>query len=551
MVLVFALSGCGQSQPSATAPAATTSKPAATTAAPAATTAAPAATTAAPAPSQATQPIAPIIPSTTAAAEDPNVVKGGILRQISSAGPVVLGYFSEMGPGDEIATLPACERLLMYDASHRLVPNLAESWEYGPDKMSMIFHLRKGIKFHDGSDFNAEAVAWNYQMAKDSKRMQYNDKLKSVEVVDPYTVKLNLTTYHTMLILSFGWVPMQSKVAFEKNGKEWARLNPVGTGAFMLQEFKRDAYIKWVKNPNYWRTGKPYLDGITVNYVPDTTTASAQMQAGQADWWTSPTVKDQQELVGKGLVRQSGYGSPWLLLPNAIDPSSKWRNKSLREALEYAIDRPALAKALGFGFYEPLANLAATGQWGHTDTYIRPYNKDKAKQMLTAAGYPNGLKIKLTALTGAGGRNTVAESVRLYLIDAGFEVDLDIADNARFVAAQYKEGFQDLLLVAAPYTPNMWRTCLAQLGPEMVTNWVSYYRSPEFVEICKQASLAEDEKDRIAFAQKMLDYLANEAMITPLYAVPTAYIIQPNVHTTYLVEHGVEWYSYNVWLGKK
>lgn len=101
---------------------------------------------------------------------------------------------------------------------------------------------------------------------------------------------MDLTEYSNKLVPSWGWWPViTSKAAWDKasggdveKGKEWARSNIVGTGPFMLREFKRDVHIKWVKNPNYWRPGRPYLDGIEVRYIPDTVTASSMLQVGEA-----------------------------------------------------------------------------------------------------------------------------------------------------------------------------------------------------------------------------------------------------------------------------
>lgn len=109
-------------------------------------------------------------------------VRGGILREIWASGPQVLSYLPDMGPGDEQAILPASEKLMEYDQNKQLVPFLAESVTVAKDGKSITFKLRKGIKFTDGSDLNAEAVAWNYQLNIDAKRLQYRDKITKIEI---------------------------------------------------------------------------------------------------------------------------------------------------------------------------------------------------------------------------------------------------------------------------------------------------------------------------------------------------------------------------------
>lgn len=222
-------------------------------------------------------------------------VHGGVLREIRPYGPKVLSYFTEMGPQDVQSVLPGAERLMEYNPDKQLVPFLAESVSVARDGKSITFRLRKGIKFHDGSDLNAEAVAWNFQLNRETKRLQYDSKLLRIEVVDDYAVRLHITRYNNQLLHGLAWFPIFSKQAWDKAGggnveksKEWSRANLVGTGPFKLAEFRRDNYIKWVKNENYWQSGKPYLDGIMVRYIPDSVTASAMMQAKEADLWLLP-----------------------------------------------------------------------------------------------------------------------------------------------------------------------------------------------------------------------------------------------------------------------
>ena len=142
------------------------------------------------------------------------------------------------------------------------------------------------MKFHDGTPFNAEAVRWNLQTGKDTGRLTDGQFVKSIEVLDEYTVRLNCTEYTSVTLLNYGWLQQYSPTAFNtRGGKEWARTNAIGTGPFKLVEFKRDAFIKYERNDDYWRKGLPYLDGMEVRYVPDPVTASMMMEAKEADIW--------------------------------------------------------------------------------------------------------------------------------------------------------------------------------------------------------------------------------------------------------------------------
>jgi|WetSurMetagenome_2_1015567.scaffolds.fasta_scaffold51202_2 peptide/nickel transport system substrate-binding protein len=484
-------------------------------------------------------------------------VRGGILREIAPNGPRVLSYLPEMGPGDEIAALPAAEKLMEYDQNKQLVPFLAESVTVAPDGKSITFKLRKGIKFHDGSDFDAEAVAFNYQLAKDTKRLQYDPRLVRIEVVDTHTLRLHITGFTNQLLHSFGWVPLFSKAAWDKAGggnleksKEFARANIVGTGPFKFAEYKRDNYIRWVRNENYWQKGKPYLDGITVRYVPDSVTASAMMQAKEGDMWTNAPVKDQADLEKKGFVRQSGFGTPRMIYFNTKDPNSRFQNKKLREAIEYAIDKAAIAKALGYGYYTPLTMVAPPGEWGFDPTYKgRPYDPAKAKQLLAEAGYPNGLSLKLLSLSMPPWTDEAA-AVKRYLDEVGIKVDPDLADPGRYFGSVYVQGWQDLLLWITGMDPNYLITFHRQFGPEPMANYASFKRPQELIALAEKSMGITDTKGQQDITKQLVRLMADEALVIPLYRAPAAYMIQPWVHTTFLKELMVTRYTGDEWMEK-
>src|SRR4030043_1517832 len=211
-------------------------------------------------------------------AAGPQPVKGGILKAIRGNFPKVLGYPPEQGPTDTIFALLYAERLSEWDEKGNLIPVLAESWEGDPKNKTVTFHLRKGVKFHDGTPFNAEAARWNFQLRLDTKSQIDGDLIKSGEAPDDYTVRLNCTDITTWSPYIYGWGQHISPTAYEKNGgKEWARFNSVGVGPYKVVEFKRDNLLRFEKNKDYWRKGYPLLDGIEIRCVPDPVTASMMM----------------------------------------------------------------------------------------------------------------------------------------------------------------------------------------------------------------------------------------------------------------------------------
>jgi peptide/nickel transport system substrate-binding protein len=199
----------------------------------------------------------PVTPASEPAPEvAPTVEKavyGGTLRLIKSGGPRLLSWFPEFGPGEEVAILPAAEKMCEMTRSRETLPQLCDRYdvEDGPYGKTITFHIKRGIKFTDGSDLNAEVVVWNYQIAYDSGRMQYDELVRGdFEILDDYTFRFHTTIWNPNMINSLGWIPIFSKAAFDaaaggdlEKGKEWARQNIVTTGPFMLKEFKRDVSL--------------------------------------------------------------------------------------------------------------------------------------------------------------------------------------------------------------------------------------------------------------------------------------------------------------------
>jgi ABC-type transport system substrate-binding protein len=471
---------------------------------------------------------------------------------IYPSGGRVLGYYPEMGPTDSSAAFPAIERMMEMTPKRSFEPFLAEDVDIDRDKLTMTFHIRKGIRFHDGSPFNAEAAAWNYQLLIDKNKIQYGEQIKKVEVVDDLTLVLHLSSYHNQMVFSYGWVPMFSKVAFETKGVEWCRTHPVGTGPFKMVEWKRDAYLIWVKNEDYWQKGKPYLDGIDVRYIPDPVTASSMMQAGEADIWLSVPVKDQAELVKKGLKRQAYWPAlPRMLYLNTKNPNAITANFKVREAIEYSIDRAAIAKAVGFGYYMPLKMTAPPGEWGYDPAYDgRPYNPEKARALLAEAGYPKGVNIKLTAMA-VPPWNLEAEAVSAYMRDVGFKVKVDLADPGRFFSSAFGKGWDDIILFFTGLDENYLATIQAWLGHEPKTNLASFKRSPELLAMSKESVTYLKKSDQAKITRKMTRLISEQALVIPLYSAPAAYILHPYVHTDYYTTGFIRWKMFDMWMDKR
>ena len=292
--------------------------------------------------------------------------------------------------------LPSHEKLGTFE------PCLATSWELAPDKSHLIFKLRKGVKFHDGTDFNAQAAKWNLDMWVKSKRPRL-DKVTSIEVLDDYTIKCNLSGWDNVVLFDFAKDTfIVSPTAWEKHGEEWANYHPIGTGAFKLVDLERNVFAKYEKNADYWEKDLPYLDGIFISIIPDPMTAMASLKKGEVDAWFNIDPISGSELRKTGeWVMSTNPGPHTVIQFNSEDPNSLWSDKRMREALEYAINKEAIAKTTGRGYSYPIYEIVHSipDPAKKAGTIPRKYNPEKAKQLLKAAGHPK-VKVKLTYQAG-------------------------------------------------------------------------------------------------------------------------------------------------------
>ena len=500
--------------------------------------------------------------STTTAPSDPTNITaqspgpprhGGILRRVGTTFPKVLGYPEEFTPLDADFSAPALERLLSWDAAGNLIPVLAESWEGDSEKKTITWHLRKGVQFTDGTAWNAQALKWNFESRMRASRLNDGHSVKSLEVIDDHTLRMHLSDYHRMMFHNFGWSIMVSPTAFEKAGggdleksKEWARSNAVGTGPFRIVEFKRDVHIRYKRNEHYWRENLPYFDGMEARLIPDEMIASAVMQAREADMFTNVPVRTALDMEQMGFKVNWGPGLLMALLPNSSDPASPYADRRVREALEYAVNRPALAKMIGHGKYEPLTQLAGKAFPGYVPDYDpRPYNPAKARQLLAEAGYSQGFRTEIIANEIL---RDAAAALQSYLGEVGIQVDLDIADTARYNAVVFADGWSDLALALSGINPDA-TDLFVHFGPDPMTYRTgTFVKSDKFLALCDEALHTYDDVGHYSVLKRMVRQASEEAMVVPLYITAMAAAMQPYVHSDYPKIHILLWETYEDWM---
>ncbi|MFC4076119.1 ABC transporter substrate-binding protein [Salinithrix halophila] len=298
-------------------------------------------------------------------------------------------------------------------------PALAESWKTSKDKKTWTFKLKKGVKFHDGSDFNADAVVLNFERWMDKKNPYHKggdfpyysymfggykgDKghiIESVNAVDEYTVAFKLKEPQGPFLanLAMPSFSIASPKAIKKD-PEGLNKNPVGTGPFKLEKWKKNDTITLTKNEDYWQKGLPKLDKVIFKSMPDNSARFTALQSGEIDIMDglnpddAKTVKRNDKLV---LHEQQGMNVGYLAFNVSKDTPLK--KKKVRQALNHAVNKKAIIKSVYAGLAVPAVNPMPESIWGfNKEINDYPFDLDKAKKLLEEAGYKKGFKLELYA----------------------------------------------------------------------------------------------------------------------------------------------------------
>lgn len=475
---------------------------------------------------------------------------GGILKVIEATGPKTPFGWPVEGVGEaSVANKPALESLIRQWYDGRLEPWLAESWKIAPDRTSVTFNLRKGVKFHDGTDFNAEAVKFNLEAMKAGKRPGTED-WASIEVISEHVVKINLSKYTNIFLTRFagGGGVQVSPTAFKTKGIEWARWNPVGTGPFEFVSFERDVRTKYKRFEGYWQKGKPYLDGMEYLYVKDPMTQSAAMQAGEAQVLNTETGKMAADLKAAGLNVITADTGTVVLIPDSVNADSPLSNKKVREAVEYAIDKEAIAKTKSYGFWKAAYQLPNEGTIAYQKNFQgRRYNPAKAKQLLKEAGFEKGFKTKIIPHFAID--RDIMVIIQGYLAKVGITADIEVVDQGKYNELRRKGWKNAFMCQPFGSYPNYGQSLDVYLSPDAL----------DFPSMKKPAGLDTAIKECLATItpeaakiQKALKIVYDDVTVIPIHATGRASVQQKNVRDTGHLALGIwtEWTPERPWMKK-
>lgn len=316
-----------------------------------------------------------------------------------------------------------------------VIPELAKSWDILEDGKIYVFHLVEGVKFHDGTDFDAEAAKWNFERILDPEvkswvRVYYED-IDKVEAVDKYTLRITMKKPSVLLPALAGYfngIPMLSPKSIENHGKDWVR-KPSGTGPFKLKTLIPGDRIVLEKNPDYFKKGLPLLDVAEFRVMKDPQTTMTALRTGEIDLMMRVPVKlvpILERSKNVHLVTGPELAPTVALINLRVKPFDDVRAR--RAVGGYGLDRAEIAKVAFQGRTEPLVSVLPRGVPDAINlNEMYPYDPEKAKQILKEMGYDKNNPLTFTILLG--NHDTTLADIAALIKNQMAKIDVDAKIN--------------------------------------------------------------------------------------------------------------------------
>lgn len=452
------------------------------------------------------------------------------------------------------AVYPVYEGLVQFKNDELEVePALATDWKKSEDGKTWTFSLRQDVKFHDGTDFNADAVVFTFNRILDENHPMHGvvkggwsylnyllgDMIEEVKALDDYTVQFTLKQKFAPFLTYMGYYSqfIVSPTAAEKYGERFPE-HPVGTGPFKFDKWQKGEYIQYVANEDYWGE-KPQVEKLIIKVVPESSTRLMELQTGQVDAIKTldpgqiEKVKNNKDLK---LISKPGANIHFAAMNTKIEPLN---NVKVRQAINYAVDVEKLVNAVYEGSGTPAINILPPTVFSFDDTAgPYEYNPEKAKELLAEAGYPNGFDLTLHSFTHArvyvSNPVQVAEIIKSDLKKVGINVKIETVEYSTL--SDIMESYEHEIALTGwydiPYPSNFLKTCA--LGGNHTG-----YKPQELVDIANKALGTYDRNEQEAYYRQLQQKLHEAAPVIPIAHRNYTAAVRSNVKGFQLTPVGV------------
>jgi peptide/nickel transport system substrate-binding protein len=464
-----------------------------------------------------------LAPGLSAAADHP--VRGGSLVVCQPAEPPGLDPTANTAAAiDRVVYGNIYEGLVKVEPSGRLVPGLASSWEVSADGRTCTFHLRRGVRFHDGQPFDARIAKWNLERAAAQGGLNpHPEYFRGITEIQTPAEDTLVTVLAEPDALFIAHLAEGDAVMLPSQGFETAKSNPIGTGPFKFVQWVRGDRVEMVRNEAYWNPQLPYLDRVTFRFIADASAQIAALKAGDIDvigYLAAPEAavglaRDKRFKVYNGTTT----GEVIMATNNKVKP---FDNRLVRQAMALAIDRKALVDLAMSGFGTPIGS-----HWSPSTPYYEDltgrfaYNPAKAKELLAQAGYPDGFEatIKLPAIYSYSRR--AGEVIADMLAKVGIHLKIEIVEWGQWIDRIFKNKEYQLTLIGHV---EPW-----DIGIYANPDYYFQYDSKEFQQAYHRALTAAGEAQKAKWFGRCQEIIAEDAVNGFLFSAPSLAVMKAKV----------------------
>ncbi|MBV9325293.1 MAG: ABC transporter substrate-binding protein [Chloroflexi bacterium] len=428
----------------------------------------------------------------------------------------------------------AFDRLVAYDVAAKPRPMLAESWDVTPDYKQVKLNIRKGVQWHSGREFTSDDVKWNLLRGQDAKAatgsyVNQASWFPTIETADKYTAILKSDVSRPAIFDYLNVLNMVDQVSL---GGPDAKTMAIGTGPFVFKEWVQGDHLTYSRNPNYWRTGYPYLDGIIVNVVRDLNAMSTRLEAGALDAIYGPNIteflrfKDDpsyQALIPPG--QQSGMA----MGVNTLFPPTD--NKLVRQALNYAADRKRFTDQIFRGIVRPVSLPWDPNSLAYeaSKESFYTFDLDKARSLLASVGVSSA-ELDFLASPNTPEWDLISQIYQSDLASIGIKLNVVKLDQAAWldqVNNRKYHGFWASTMAIGTGEPVSGLSLGRATDPNSNNEG---YRNDAYTELINGLASEPDVGKRKAMYSQVNDILLDDAFAMVVTTYPPKMVASTKVH---------------------
>ncbi len=401
------------------------------------------------------------------------------------------------------------ETLGRYDENALMKPYFATELIEDAENKTFTIIIPKDVYFHDGTLCDAEAVKWNIEMYASDAAKSTLPEIEQIEIVDDQTIVITFDSWKNMILDIMGKMFLISPTSFEKNGGyEWACKNPVGTGPFVFKGWNTGFDIDFEAYDNYRQEGLPYLDSVKWKFFSDTTASLAAFMSGELSVYrpASGTQVETLEKAGYQIISNMPYisAAAKILEFDSGFEDSPFKDLRVRQAVCHAINREEMVTALTAGYGTVMTQYTVPGSWSEDPDYKGyEYDPERAKELLTEAGYPDGFDTTISCIAAT---QEIAIACSGFLEKVGIQAEVQLMDKAAYDDL-LATGMTGLTVGQQNIEPKLTTGNLSILLRETWKGGTSQYylrtQNPkELLPLFEQIEVSDNEDEMISLSQE-------------------------------------------------